>query len=184
VEKIAIFFTYTHLIIKNNHVQTISFTSFIHSRIYKAPLQEVYSEAPPAQLRQYRSVLSNLQKALSLLLGRRLTSKGSPLQVDGPTMENARCCLVAVLALAGQQQRNEGLAIQVDQIQVYRACRDKEGHYQEDTARPKQLSYKRCGEQLGANAACHAYKQKQKHISENAPNETGGTAKNPIKMGS
>jgi len=23
--------------------------SFIHSRIYKAPLQEIYSEAPPAQ---------------------------------------------------------------------------------------------------------------------------------------
>ena len=98
MEKIAIFFTYTHLIIKNNHVQTISFTSFIHSRIYKAPLQEVYSEAPPAQLRQYISVLSNLQKALSLLLGRGRTSEGSPFQLEGPTMENARHCLVAVLA--------------------------------------------------------------------------------------
>src|SRR6218665_491569 len=39
---------------------------FIHSRIYKAPLQEIYSEAPPAQPWQYRSVLSNLQNALSL----------------------------------------------------------------------------------------------------------------------
>src|SRR6218665_506458 len=26
-----------------------AFHSFIHSRIYKAPLQEIYSEAPPAQ---------------------------------------------------------------------------------------------------------------------------------------
>src|SRR6218665_984953 len=72
--------------------------SFIHSRIYKAPLQEIYSESPPAQPRRYRSVLSNLQNALSLLLGRILISKGSPFQVEGPTMENARRCLVAVLA--------------------------------------------------------------------------------------
>ena len=34
------------------------------------PLQEIYSEAPPAQPRRYRSVLSNLQNALSLFLGR------------------------------------------------------------------------------------------------------------------
>src|SRR6218665_1947463 len=72
--------------------------SFIHSRIYKAPLQEIYSEAPPAQPRRYRSVLSNLQNALSLFLGRMRISKGSPFQVEGPTMENARRCLVAVLA--------------------------------------------------------------------------------------
>src|SRR6218665_797027 len=72
--------------------------SFIHSRIYKAPIQEIYSEAPPAQPRRYRSVLSNLQNALSLFLGRIQISKGSPFQVEGPTMENARRCLVAVLA--------------------------------------------------------------------------------------
>src|SRR6218665_892470 len=72
--------------------------SFIHSRIYKAPLQEIYSEAPQAQPRRYRSVLSNLQNALSLFLGRIRISKGSPFQVEGPTMENARRCLVAVLA--------------------------------------------------------------------------------------
>src|SRR6218665_3983911 len=64
--------------------------SFIHSRIYKAPLQEIYSEAPSAQPRRYRSVLSNLKNALSLFLGRRWISKGSPFQVEGPTMENAR----------------------------------------------------------------------------------------------
>ena len=68
--------------------------SFIHSRIYKAPLQEIYS----AQPRRYRSVLSNLQNALSLFLGRRRISKGSPFQVERPTMENVRRCLVAVLA--------------------------------------------------------------------------------------
>ena len=43
--------------------------SFIHSRINKVPLQETYSEVPPAQPRRYKSVLSNLQNALSLLLG-------------------------------------------------------------------------------------------------------------------
>src|SRR6218665_3769560 len=72
--------------------------SFIHSRIYKAPLQEIYSEAPPAQPRRYRSVLSSLQNALSLFLGRIRISKGSLFQVEGPTMENARRCLVEVLA--------------------------------------------------------------------------------------
>src|SRR6218665_2058928 len=72
--------------------------SFIHSRIYKAPLQEIYSEAPPAQPRRYRSALSNLQNALSLFFCRIRISKGSPFQVEGPTMENARRCLVAVLA--------------------------------------------------------------------------------------
>src|SRR6218665_244991 len=74
-----------------------SLNSSIHSRIYKALLQKIYSEAPPAQPRRYRSVFSNLQNALSLFLGRRRISKGSPLQVVGPTMENARRCLVAVL---------------------------------------------------------------------------------------
>src|SRR6218665_1312286 len=76
----------------------ILFHSFIHSRIYKAPFQEIYPEAPPAQPRRYRSVLSNLQNALSLFLGRRRISKGSPFQVEVPTMENARRCLVVVLA--------------------------------------------------------------------------------------
>src|SRR6218665_1632415 len=72
--------------------------SFIHSRIYKAPVHELYSEAPPAQPRRYRSVLSNLPNALSLFLGRIRISKGSRFQLEGPAMENARRCLVAVLA--------------------------------------------------------------------------------------
>src|SRR6218665_449424 len=70
----------------------------MQSRIYKAPLQAIYSEASPAQPRRYRSVLGNLQNALSLFLGRRRISKGSSFQVEGPTMGNARRCLAAVLA--------------------------------------------------------------------------------------
>src|SRR6218665_2414347 len=69
-----------------------------NSRIYKAPLEEIYSEAPPAQPWRYRSVLSNLQNTLSLFLGRIWISKGSPFHVEGPTIENARRCLVAFLA--------------------------------------------------------------------------------------
>src|SRR6218665_4037752 len=42
--------------------------------------------------------LSGLQNALSLFLGRIRISKGSPFQGEEPTMENARRCLVAVLA--------------------------------------------------------------------------------------
>jgi len=40
----------------------ISYTihSFIHSKICKVPLQEIYSEASPAQPRWYKLVLSNL----------------------------------------------------------------------------------------------------------------------------
>src|SRR6218665_2044577 len=67
--------------------------------MYKASLQEIYSEAPPAQPRRYNAVLSNLQIALSLFLGgRRRISKGSSFQVEGPTMDNAKRCLVAVVA--------------------------------------------------------------------------------------
>jgi len=32
--------------------------SFIHSRIYKEPLKEMYSEAHPTQPRRYKSVIS------------------------------------------------------------------------------------------------------------------------------
>ena len=39
--------------------------SFIHSKIYKAPLQEIYSEATPAQPWWYKSVLSNLKNTVS-----------------------------------------------------------------------------------------------------------------------
>src|SRR6218665_474370 len=76
------------------YMRVLFIHSFIRSRIYKPPLQEIYSEAPPAQPRRYRSVLSNLQNPLSLFLGRIRI----PFQVKGPTMENTRRWLVAVLA--------------------------------------------------------------------------------------
>src|SRR6218665_3447689 len=75
---------------------------FIHSFIQefiRCPFKKSTQRRPhPAQPRRYRSVLSNLQNALSLFLSRRRISKGSTFQVEGPTMENARLCLVAVLA--------------------------------------------------------------------------------------
>ena len=49
--------------------------SLIHSNIYKASLQVIYSKAPPFQPRRYKSVLCNLQSTLSLFLGRRWISK-------------------------------------------------------------------------------------------------------------
>src|SRR6218665_2379445 len=53
-------------------------------------------------------------------------------------MESARRCLVAVLARGTNSwQRNEGLAVQVDQIPVYRARRGNQRHYQEGSAIPK-----------------------------------------------
>ena len=45
----------------------------------------MYSEAPSAQPRRYRSVLSNLQNALSLFLGRIRISKGSNWNEAGGT---------------------------------------------------------------------------------------------------
>ena len=44
---------------------SIASNSFIHSRIYKAPLQESLLWGVPAQPRRYTSVLSNLENALS-----------------------------------------------------------------------------------------------------------------------
>src|SRR6218665_1534888 len=95
-------------------------------------------------------------------------SKGSPFQVEGPTVENARRCLVAAVARGTNSWpvTEERRACRPGRpIPVYRAHRSNQGHYQEGTAIPKQLSYKKCAEQLGANVACHAYKQKQNHIS-------------------
>ena len=63
------------LVWRQKYIYFFIIHSFIHSKIYKAPLQEIYLEAPPAQPRRYRSVLSNLQNALSLFFGRRRISK-------------------------------------------------------------------------------------------------------------
>src|SRR6218665_2138635 len=97
------------LFLLDHYVEPRDIREFIHSRIYKAPLQEIYSEAPPAQPRRYRSVLSNLQNALSLFLGRIRISKGRPFQVEGPTMENARRCLVAVLYIMSSYANKKSL---------------------------------------------------------------------------
>src|SRR6218665_598484 len=75
---------------------------FIHSRIYKAPLQEIYPEAPPAQPRRYRSVMSSLQNALSLFLGRRRISKGSPFQVVGTN--NGECATLPSRSFSTRHQ--------------------------------------------------------------------------------
>src|SRR6218665_982716 len=67
---------------------------FIHSFIQefiRCPFKKsTQRRPPPAQPRRYRSVLSNLQITLSLFLGKRWISKGSPFQVEGPTMENGK----------------------------------------------------------------------------------------------
>src|SRR6218665_2240440 len=80
--------------------------SIIHN-ICKAPLQEIFKKSPQ-RLPQpshgdTKSVLSNLQNTLSLSLGKRRTFKGSPFQVEGPTMENARSCLIAVTGTRHQE---------------------------------------------------------------------------------
>src|SRR6218665_2633544 len=75
---------------------------FIHSFIQefiRRPFKKSTQRRPqPSHGDTDHAVLSNLQNALSLFLGRIRISKGSPFQMEGPTMENARRCLVAVLA--------------------------------------------------------------------------------------
>ena len=57
------------------------------------PLQWAYSEALSAQPRLNRDDFSCWQKAAILLRGSKRSSSGSPFQVEGPTIEKARCCL-------------------------------------------------------------------------------------------
>src|SRR6218665_864119 len=70
--------------------------SFIHSFIQKF-IRHHFKKSTQRrpQPRRYRSALSNLQNPLSLFLFRRWISKESPFQAEGPTMENARRCLIA-----------------------------------------------------------------------------------------
>ena len=93
-------------------------------------------------------------------------------------MVNARRCLVAVLARGTNSWpvAEEQRARHPGRPNTYRAHKGNLGHYQESTAIPKQLSYKKCAEQLGANAACRSYKLKQKYISV-CVQKTVGTAK-------
>src|SRR6218665_1896759 len=66
--------------------------------IYIAPLQGNYSEALPAQARPNRRVLRSLQKELERSRGRERSSEGRSFQTEGPTIEKALFCLVAVRA--------------------------------------------------------------------------------------
>src|SRR5688572_14421947 len=63
-----------------------------------APLQDIYSEALPAQPRLKRKVFREVLNAGEEFLGRRRSSRGSPFQILGPTTEKARCCIVEVRA--------------------------------------------------------------------------------------
>src|SRR6218665_2752960 len=69
--------------------------SFSHEFI-RCPLKSF--QRRPSPTTRYRLVSTNLQNALSLFLDSRRISKGNPFQVEGPTMENARRCLVAAVA--------------------------------------------------------------------------------------
>src|SRR6218665_1979565 len=121
---------------------------FIHSRIYKAPIQEIYSEAPPAQPLQIS--LKQPAKRTFIIFRQDTDFQGSPFQVEGPTMENARRCLVAVLARGTNSWpvAEEQRARHPGRPNTYRAHKGNLGHYQESTAIPKQLSYKKCAEQM------------------------------------
>ena len=122
------------------------------------------SKAPEVEIG--RSSLATCRTHFHYFLGRRRISKGSPFQVEGPTLEDALCCLVEVVV-----RGTNSWPITEEQSNACRPYRpdtglqSSQGHYQEDTARPKQPTYKRCTEQLGANAARHAYNLKPKHIS-------------------
>ena len=75
--------------------------SIIHSfilNIYIAPLQENYSEVLPTQARLKGAVLSWEKNAGDKVLGKIRSWEGSPFQIEGPTTEKARLCLVEVQA--------------------------------------------------------------------------------------
>src|SRR6218665_522674 len=63
-----------------------------------APLQGNYSEALPAQARTKRRVLRSLYKELERSRGRERSSEERPFKTEGPTIEKALFCLVAVRA--------------------------------------------------------------------------------------
>src|SRR6218665_3885807 len=76
-------------------------TSFIHSfilNIYIAPLQENNSEALPTPARSNKAVLRREKNAGEVVLLKMRSSEGRPFQVEGPTTEKARICLVKVRA--------------------------------------------------------------------------------------
>ena len=66
--------------------------------IYIAPLQESYSRALPTPARLKRAVLRWEKNAGERVLWKIPSSEGRPFQVEGPTTENVRICLVEVWA--------------------------------------------------------------------------------------
>ena len=78
----------------NSNVRFIS--CFIHSFIEEFITHPF--KKPTRRRPTVKQISLNLQNAsFSPFLGRRRTSKGSPFQVEGPTMENARRCLAEVV---------------------------------------------------------------------------------------
>jgi len=64
-------------------------------KIYKAPLQDTYSEALPTQAKRKRTVFRRWWNWEQAPFGRCLRSTGSPFQVVGPTTANERVCIAA-----------------------------------------------------------------------------------------
>src|ERR1700733_11517899 len=75
-----------------------TYISFHFMDIYIAPLQGIYSEAPPTPARRKRTVLRLDRNTDGIDLGRKRRSRGSPFQVEGPRTEKARFCLMKVRA--------------------------------------------------------------------------------------
>src|SRR6218665_1206833 len=62
--------------------------------IYIAPLHKNYSEALPTPVRLKRTVFKREKNERDKVLGKRQSSSGRPFQVEGPTTEKARFCLM------------------------------------------------------------------------------------------
>src|SRR6218665_2603363 len=109
-----------------------------------------YSQRRPQPTTAIQINLKQPAKRTFITLVRRWISKGSPFQVEGPPMENARRCLVVVLARGTNSWpvAEEQRARHPGRPNTYRAHKGNLGHYQETTTIPKQLSYKKCAEQM------------------------------------
>src|SRR6218665_3795563 len=64
--------------------------------IYIAPFKKNYSEALPTPVRLKRTVFKREKNERDKVLGKRQISRGRPFQVEGPTTEKARFCLMEV----------------------------------------------------------------------------------------
>src|SRR6218665_2688968 len=80
---------------KSRNVLVLKTINSFIQEIIRRPFKKSTQRRPTTAI---QVSLKQLKKALSLFLGGRQISKESRFQVEGPTMENARRCLVAVLA--------------------------------------------------------------------------------------